>query len=692
MGIIDYIAVPFGYCIGWCYSFLNNFGLAIILFTFLTKIIQLPLSIWVQYNSIKMVKIQPAINWTKVKYFGNNDLIAEEESKMYKREKYNPFATLLPFVIQIIILLGVVVAIYKPFEFILHMDQSLIDTIKAISSSVNGLSAGDNALQLAAVQNIQEGNIAPYLSAGVPQAIIDSIAALNFNFLGIDLGQIPSIIISSLPVLALGSPIVAGLSAWLLCVAQNKSNVLQAEQGKVNQYGLMAISVALSLYLGYFVPLGIALYWVFSNLFAILQLYILNFFIPPKKYVDYEDLEASRVELNKLKEGAKQKKQTPEEKKKEKEDYKRFFSIANKHIVFYSENSGFYKYYVDIIDGLLKRTNVSIHYVTNDYNDQIFELAKKEPRIKPYYVGIKKLINLFMKLECDVLLMTTPDLNSFYLKRSIIDKNVEYIYLPHESSSMFFGFRDHAFDHFDTIFAVGPHIEKEHRATEKLYNLKEKTMVEYGYPVIESLCKQNEKFQGQSEGKKKILIAPSWQEDNLLDSCIDKLIDQLYCDEYKIIVRPHPEYMKRYKERMDSIVEKYKDKIGENLEFELDFSKNFSIYSSDLLVTDWSSISLEFAFSTLKPVLFVNTKPKIENENWEALNIEPQDIRLRDVLGVSLDKDQLDKAKETAIMLFGDKEFGEKIKAERDSYYYNFGSNGKVGVDYLLKKLTSKKK
>lgn len=690
MSFMDIIAVPFGYCIGWCYSFLNNYGLAIILFTLFTKIVLLPLSIWVQYNSIKMVKIQPAINWVRVKYFGNNDLIAEEESKMYKKEKYNPFATLIPFIIQIVILLGVVIAIYKPFIYILHLDPAVIANIENISSLHNGLN--DNSLELAAIQNIQSGDIAPYLAAGIPQSVIDSIGTLNFSFLGLDLCTIPSMIISFLPVLAIGAPLVAGLSAWLLCVCQNKSNVLQAEQGKFNQYGLMIISVGLSLYLGFFVPLGIALYWVFSNIFAILQLYILNFFIPPKKYVDYEELEASRKELAKLKESSKQDKQTPEEKKKEKEDYKKFFSIANKHIVFYSESSGFYKYYVDIIEGLLKRTNVSIHYITNDYNDKIFELAKTEPRIKPYYIGIKKLINLFMKLECDVLLMTTPDLQNMYLKRSIMDKNVEYIYLPHESSSMFFGFKDHAFDHFDTIFSVGPHIDKEQRATEKLYDLKEKTLVPYGYPVIEHLCKDNEKYTKQSEGKKKILIAPSWQEDNVLDSSLDKLIEQLYSDEYKIIVRPHPEYMKRYKDRMDSIVEKYKDKIGDNLEFELDFSKNFSIYTSDLLITDWSSISLEFAFSTLKPVLFVNTKPKIENENWEALEIEPQDIRLRDVLGVSLDKSQLDKARETVKMLFDDNDFSSKIKNERETYYYNFGSNGKAGVDYLLKRLTTKKK
>lgn len=679
MDIIGWIAMPLGYVMQWCYSIFNNYGLAIIFFTFLTKIVQLPLGIWIQYNSIKMVKIQPQINRIKAKFFGDNETIADEESKMYKQEKYNPFATLIPLIVQIVILLGVVAVIYKPCNYLFHMPQELINQIE----SAAGVS--DNSAQLVAIQAIQRGDISAYSFLG--QDIINQLSSINFNFLGLNMCLVPANIIATLPVLALGAPIIAGFTAWLLCFCQNKSNVLQAEQGKINQYGLMIVSVALSLYLGYFVPLGIALYWVCSNAFAIIQLYILNYFIPPKKYVDYEELEASRKELAELKEAAKQNKVSKEEKKREKEDYKRFFSIGSKHIVFYSEKSGFYKYYEDIIQYLLKNTNMAIHYITNDPNDQIFKLAKEESRLKPYYIGVRKMITLFMKLDADIVCMTTPDLDNMYLKRSMYRKDIEYIYIPHESSSIFFGFKDHAHDNFDTIFAVGPHIVKETRAIEKLYKLKEKTLVEFGYPVLEHLAEANEKIANEVHEKKQILIGPSWQEDNLLDSCIDQLIDQLYCDDYHIIVRPHPEYMKRYKPKMDALVEKYQDKIGENLTFELDFSVNSSIYSSDLLIADWSSLSLEFAFSTLKPVLFINTKPKIENENWEAVGVTPQDLTLRDIIGVSLEKSELDKVRETAIMLFDDNSFKDRLKEFRNQYYFNYGSHGIVGGQYLLSRL-----
>ena len=83
---------------------------------------------------------------------------------------------------------------------------------------------------------------------------------------------------------------------------------------------------------------------------AILQQYLLNWAINPKDYVDYEELEASKQELEELQSiGGKKKlfEKNPYA-KREKKDFKRFFSVVNKHLVFYSESSGFYKYYQGI--------------------------------------------------------------------------------------------------------------------------------------------------------------------------------------------------------------------------------------------------------------------------------------------------------------------------------------------------------
>lgn len=686
------IAYPLGFVMNLCYLLLSNYGIAIIMFTLITKFILLPLSVWVQKNSIKMVQMQPAINRIKSKFFGDADTIADEESKLYKQYKYNPLASIIPLAIQILLLMGVVAVIYNPFEYLFNMDANLIEAINKVASEISGVPVIDSSIQLTAIDLIKNAETASGFAGieGIGNYLAD-IQKFDINFLGLSLSANPSREWG----ITIVVPVVAGLSSLWLCIAQNKENVLQAEQSKASQWGMSIFSVGLSLYLGFFVPAGIALYWVASNLFAIAQLYLLNMAIPPKKYVDYEELEASRKELAELNAMVEKKKPFSKDPnaKRERADYKRFFSIANKHLVFYSERSGFYKYYKEIIEFILSKTTVAIHYITNDPDDVIFEIAKNQPRIKPYYIGVKKCITLMMKLECDVMVMTTPDLDNFYLKRSLYQKDINYIFVPHDPSSMHMGFREHSLDNFDTVFCTGPHIATEVRATEKVYDTKEKELVEFGYPLLENLIDSCEKLEPNVSERRQVLIAPSWQEDNLLDSCVEDLIDSLYGDDYKIIVRPHPEYMKRYRGKMQMLVDKYADKIGDGLEFELDFSSNTSVYSSDLLVTDWSGIGIEFAFATLKPVVFINTKIKMENENYTKIGIEPQEILLRNELGVALEKNEIkDKFAKTANDLIGSDDFKEKLRKKREEYFYSLGSKGAEGAKYIIRYLMNKKK
>ena len=683
--LTSWIALPLGFVMNWCYALINNYGVAIILFTFLSKIILLPLSVWIQKNSIKMVEMQPELNRIKARYFGDADTIAEEESKLYKKHKYSPLATLLPLAVQIILLLGVVAVIYNPMQYLFHLDASVIEAICQRASELSGVAINDSAIQLTAIELIKSS---PAEFAFCAPSVLEALQNFDLMFLGFDLSANPSIVLG----ITLLVPVVAGGSSLLLCVAQNAANVLQAEQGKVNKWGTTLFSVGLSLYLGFFVPAGIALYWIASNVFAIVQLYALNAVIPPKKYVDYEALEESRKELKALQElgGKKKPFERDENSKRERADYKRFFSINNKHIVFYSERSGFYKYYKEIIEYLLKKTSVRIHYITNDPNDVIFELAKENEKILPYYISVKKMVTLMMKLEADIVVMTTPDLDNFYLKRSLMKKDIEYIFVPHDPSSMHMGFREHSLDNFDTVFATGKHILAEVRATEKVYGTKEKTVVEFGYPLIEDLIASYEEMPKEEREQKQILIAPSWQEDNLLDSCIDDMINSLYAAGYKIIVRPHPEYVKRFSPKLTQLQERFKDKEGENLVFEFDFSSNVSVYSSDMLITDWSGIGIEFGFATLKPVIFVNTKIKMENENYQNIGIEPQEVRLRNVLGKAIEKSEVKNIAEVANEMLTSDAHCDMVKKEREEYFYSLGSRGVNGAKYIIKKLVKK--
>lgn len=674
--VMYYICYPFGYVMKWCWELLGNYGLAIILFTLCTKIILLPVSVWVHKNSIKMVTIQPDINFIKAKYYGDRDRIAEEETKLYKKIGYSPFASVVPLLLQLLLLSAVVYIVKQPLTSILHISG---ETVEALARSF-GLEESD---QLGVIRMIQSGaETDTSLSA-----VVSQIKSFDLSFAGFSLGVEPY---KTWGIYTL-VPVIAGASSLLLCWVQNAINVLQAEQSKLNKYGMTVLSVGISLSLGFFVYSGVALYWVASNLFAIVQQLVLNAVINPKKYVDYSKLEESRAalaDIERLGDGKKDVK-AKENAKRERADYKRFFKIVNKHFVIYSERSGFYKYYEALISELKKRAkNMTIHYVTSDPDDAIFRLAETDPTIKPYYIGQKKLITLMMRMDADIVAMTTPDLDNYYIKRSLVRKDVEYIYVPHDMMSVHMGFRKAALDHFDTIFCTGEHVAREVRKTEEVYSLPEKTLVKFGYPLEEKLEKAYEDMDKTPHAKREILIGPSWQEDNLLDSCVDTLIEQLMCEENHITVRPHPEYVKRCPEKIKRLTEKYAGVPDEKLTFELDFTTNKSTYSSDLLITDWSAIAYEFCFSTKKPVLFVNTKMKMENPEWEKLGLTPAEIYLRDKVGVALEKSELDRTKTVAdeLMSSGEK-YKEKITALLHEHLYSYGTNGAEGAKYILRRL-----
>ena len=682
--LLYYVCIPLGVLMKWCWQLVGNYGLAIVLFTLVTKIILLPVSIWIQKNSINMVKIQPAINFLKVNHYGDMDTFADEQSKLFKKEHYHPMLSLVPLALQIFLLLGVVQIIYHPMDYLFAIDRGVIDSL----ANQLGLNTADSSYQLEILEAIKAGEVT------VSDEMTRLVSGFDTVMLGFNLSYIPSKVWG----IYVWMPVIAGVSSLILCITQNLSNVIQHEQGKVSQYGLTIVSVGISLYLGIGVPAGIAVYWIASNLYSIVQMYLLNAAINPKKYVDYEELEASRRALAALEKLEEDKKHDPEFKKnkqREKKDYKRFFSIVNKHLVIYSEKSGFYKYYEALIRELLARSNVVVHYVTNDPNDQIFALAEKEPHIKPYYVGLKKMIPLMMKMEADIVVMTTPDLDKYYIKRSLMKKDIEYIYVPHDMMSVHMGFREGALDAFDTIFATGAHVDREVRATERVYGLKEKKLVPFGYPLADQLIEAGEAEWANhvASEKKEILIAPSWQEDNLLDSCIDTLIDKLYCENYHITVRPHPEYVKRFGARMQAIVDRYKDKVGDKLTFELDFTQNKSVYSSDLLITDWSGIALEYCFATKHPAMFVNTKIKCMNPNWEKIDCVPVEISLRDRVGVSVDKDKLERCDVIVKDLLSRcDEYREIIADVLEHHLYNIGTAGEAGADYILNSLVEKKR
>lgn len=688
------VGVPLGLLMFLCLEFTKNYGLAIIVFTLLTKIILFPLNIMVQKNSIKMVKIQPELNNIAAQNPDNPDLASEEQFKLYKRENYHPLAGLIPMMIQIPLVLGVLQVIYNPLQHLLRLPKEVVGVITNHAVELLKLSEAGSSIQAKAIDLIHNPLFVDSFrnlecaGADMP-AVIQKILDFNMSFGGINLAAVPSL--KSMDILLL-IPLLAGASSLLLCVCQNQVNVLQKEQGFIGKWGMALFLVMFSMYFAMVVPAGVGIYWTASNLFSIAALYLVNWLYKPEDYIDYDALEKSKLALAQSKEVQKSRRLSKEDKVRAKADYKAFCKDENKQLVFYSEKNGFYKYFKSVLEYILEHSDVTIHYVTSDPADDIFKL--NHPQIKPYFIDDNRLIPLFMKIDSDIAVMTVPDLENFHLKRSYVRKDVEYIYMFHYPLSTTMVLRKGALDHYDTIFCVGEFQFDEIRQTENLYGLKEKKLVNCGYGLLGDLITQYENMNLMERGRKKILIAPSWQEANILDSCLVRLLDQLLGKGFDVYVRPHPEYIKRYGMKMNEIVSRYSDYKGGDLYFELDFTSSNSLFDSDIVISDWSGAAYEFAFITKKPVLFINTPPKINNPEYDRIEARPLELTLRDKVGAQLEMDQLDKVYETTCSLLkADDEYKERITSILNNTISYLGKqSGEIGGQYILDRLKERKK
>ncbi len=680
------IGVPLGYLMRLCWLLVRDYGVAIMIFTLLTKVIMFPISLLVQKNSIKMVKMKPQLEALRYQYIDDKDAYFDAQNALYKKEKYSPMAGIWPLLLQLPIILGLIDVVYKPLKHLLHIPADTVAALVERAAELSGttVEALGSTAQLKVVELLSDPAFAGSFSS-FDSGVINAVQGLRMDFLGINLAAVPNVARLDLLFLV---PVLAGLTALLLCWIQNRINVLQIEQSKLSRWGMTIFMIAFSTYFAFIVPAGVGLYWAWGNLFAIAVMYLVNLIYDPKKYIDYKALEEMKREV------AAERVVRRLNRKLARKDYRRFCRSDNPEhmkLMFYSEGSGYYKYFQNIIEAILRGSRLTIHYVTSDPNDAIFSM--NEPRIIPYYVDETRLISLMMKVEADIVVMTTPDLEKYHIKRSKVRKDVEYIYVDHGCTSLNLTYRTGALDYFDTIFAVSPAQAEEVRALEELRGTKKKKIVECGYGLIDNMIAAYEASDKTPNEKPTILIAPSWQYDNLMDSCLDGLVEGLYGKGFRIVIRPHPQYVRRFPVRIKEILGKYEDRFSEDFAIETDFSSNVTVYTADLLITDWSAIAFEFSFATDKPTLFINTQMKVVNKAYKKIRIKPFDITARSRIGLAIEKEDVGRIDAVVRdLLSRQEEYKGEISSLKREYFYNLGSSGEVGAQYIIDRLTKKKK
>lgn len=353
-------------------------------------------------------------------------------------------------------------------------------------------------------------------------------------------------------------------------------------------------------------------------------------------------------------------------------------SLEERAIVFYAEDTASRVHFEPILRELTGPMDRRVCYLTSVNGDPI--LGERNTNIQAFAIGEGTArTNLFTMLKAGVLVMTMPGLDVSFIKRTQFHP-VHYLYVFHSIVSTHMIYQKAAFDYYDTILTVGPHHAEEIRATENLYGLPQKTLIEHGYGRLDALIEDrssdaNEHRSGDQD-QLRVLVAPSWGSTGLIETLGEALIDVLTEAGFHTTLRPHPITVKNSPQVMSKIRERFGGHPG--FVIETDIASQESLHRSDLMISDWSGAALEYAFAEERPVLFVDVERKVNNPEYQRIEVEPIEVSVRGEIGEVADPSDLRAFPSLIRQMCKDVDrYVDRIRRVRERTVFNIGASGR---------------
>lgn len=287
--MISFFSNIFGYILNVIYEIVKNYGLAIILFSILLKILLLPLTIKQQKTLKKSQKLQGKLKELQDKYSNNPEKLNQEMMDLYKRENLSPFSGCLSSIIQIILLLAMFYLVSKPLTYMKKIDAEEINTYKeAIVQEQGENSVSTTYPEISIIKYINNKIDNPEENVEENKIDINENLYINMNFLGLDLSAIPKDNYKDwkvyiIPLLYIVSSCISIKMTQVQSKEKNKKDNKE-EKTKNNEpdmteqmnksmtwmMPILAVSVSL------IAPLGLALYWLINNILMIIERFIID--------------------------------------------------------------------------------------------------------------------------------------------------------------------------------------------------------------------------------------------------------------------------------------------------------------------------------------------------------------------------------------------------------------------------------
>ena len=345
--IFGFIATPFGYLIEFCYKLIPNYAIALLLFALIMKIVLFPLSIKQQKNTVKQAKLRPKEMAIRNRYAGRTDKVTQQKMqqevmKLYQDENYNPASGCLPLILQLIIVFAVYSVVMNPLCYVCHVSQDRINNVNTkvvemyredekthkralvtdglsdnlvkklesnlknldkkkkdgekdkFSSSISGIELV-NILRVNDINDFKDGSDGDKL---LPKDF-KSEKLPDFKLFGgkFDLAGTPSL---SNPDWLWVMPVLTFIFTFGSMKLTKKFTYQPPQQGDAAMsMKFMDFTMPLiSTFFTFQVPAIVALYWIYQNIFSVLQQAVLKMMFPYPEFTEAEYKEAER-EMNK---------------------------------------------------------------------------------------------------------------------------------------------------------------------------------------------------------------------------------------------------------------------------------------------------------------------------------------------------------------------------------------------------------
>lgn len=296
------IADLFGYVLNFIYDIIQNYGIAIILFTILLKIVWLPISIWQQKSMRKSARIQQETNKLQVKYKNDQEKLNQEIMALYKREKTNPLSGCVGAILQFVIFISVFYLVSSPLTYMKKLDDVYFEPVSTVTEQEVG---ENNSIEIDSEANQEnekkESVIEHYINelnnneekSSYPEIKIiekygqeDEKVNLNMEFLGLNLSKVPQQNFNDLKVFII--PLLYVIVTFInIKISSNMTKTknnnkeksesdeqLESMQQMTNSmnYMMPIMSIAIAI----IAPLGLSLYWLVSNILQLIEKIIVD--------------------------------------------------------------------------------------------------------------------------------------------------------------------------------------------------------------------------------------------------------------------------------------------------------------------------------------------------------------------------------------------------------------------------------